>query len=61
MVANPFGRQALTKKEKSRVVVEPGQSLRLRFGVLVHSGVQPTPDWLAAAYESFKLAWRKHE
>jgi hypothetical protein len=36
MVANPFGRQALTGGEASRVVVKPGDKLRLRFGVLVH-------------------------
>jgi methane monooxygenase PmoA-like len=38
VAANPFGRQAFTKGEKSRVVVAPGESLRLRFAVLVHSG-----------------------
>ena len=38
LVANPFGRQAFTKGEPSRVVVEKGETLTLRFGVLVHDG-----------------------
>jgi hypothetical protein len=36
LVANPFGRQAFTKGEPSRVVVKRGETLTLRFGVLVH-------------------------
>jgi hypothetical protein len=36
LVANPFGRNALTGGEISRVAVKPGESLRLRFGVFVH-------------------------
>jgi hypothetical protein len=38
LVANPFGRQAFTKGEPSRVVVEKGSTLTLRFGALVHDG-----------------------
>jgi hypothetical protein len=38
LVANPFGRAAFTKGEKSKVVVKKGETFRLRFGVLVHSG-----------------------
>jgi hypothetical protein len=34
LVANPFGRQALTKGPPSRIVVRKGESLRLRFGIL---------------------------
>ena len=37
-MANPFGRQAFTKGEPSRVVVKRGETLKLRFGVLVHDG-----------------------
>jgi hypothetical protein len=33
LVANPFGRQAFTRGEKSRVEVKPGETLRLRFGI----------------------------
>jgi hypothetical protein len=36
LVANPFGRQAFTKGEPSRLVVNRGETLTLRFGVLVH-------------------------
>ena len=38
MVANPFGRAAFDRGEKSRVTVAPGEELRLRYGVLVHGG-----------------------
>jgi hypothetical protein len=38
LVANPFGRNAFTKGEPSRVVVKRGETLTLRFGVLVHDG-----------------------
>jgi hypothetical protein len=38
VAANPFGRNAFTKGEKSHVVVLPGQSLSLRYAVLVHAG-----------------------
>jgi len=35
-VANPFGRAAMKQGEPSRVVVKPGESLRLRFGAFIH-------------------------
>ncbi len=38
MVANPFGRQALAKGEPSRLVVKAGESMFLRFGILIHDG-----------------------
>lgn len=38
MAANPFGRNAFTKGEKSKVVVTQGESLRLRFSVLAYEG-----------------------
>ena len=38
LVANPFARKAFTKGEASKVVVRKGETFRLRFGVLVHSG-----------------------
>ena len=49
LVANPFGRNAFTRDEKSEIVIPKGQSLRLRFGVLVWSG---EPD-LGAAYRDY--------
>ena len=37
MEAKPFGRNAFGKGEASRVIVKPGETLRLRYGVLLHS------------------------
>ena len=37
MVANPFGRHAMTGGEPSRVTVIKGERLRLRFSVLLHA------------------------
>jgi hypothetical protein len=52
LVANPFGQNAFTKGEKSKVVVRKGETFRLRFGVLVHSGKADVAaaykEWLAA-------------
>lgn len=41
MLANPFGRHALTGGEKSAVTIKPGENFRLRFGVYVHAGGEP--------------------
>jgi hypothetical protein len=49
LVANPFGQNAFTKTDKSKVIVPKGQSLRLRFGVLVHDG----PINLDAEYKNW--------
>lgn len=53
LVANPFGRQAFGKGDKSSVVVKPGETLRLRFGLLVHAGPQGSQPDLAAAYRDY--------
>jgi hypothetical protein len=37
IAANPFGRKAFTGREPSRVVVAPGERLRLRYGVFLDS------------------------
>lgn len=37
LVANPFGERAFTKSPPSRIVVKPGEKLRLRFGVWAHT------------------------
>ncbi len=52
LVANPFGQNAFTKGEKSKVVVRKGETFRLRFGVLVHSGKVD----VAAAYKDWLVA-----
>lgn len=50
IVTNPFGRKAMQAGPESEVVVDQGQHLRLRYGVLVHS----TKDYDAAAsYANF--------
>ncbi len=38
LVANPFGQRAFTRGEASRVVVPVGETLRLRFAIVAHSG-----------------------
>ena len=49
MVANPFGRRAMTGGEVSSVAVPKGESLRLRFGVLVYGHDDgKEPDFTAA-------------
>ncbi len=57
LVANPFGRNAFTKGEASRIVVKEGEALRLRFGVLVYGG---KPD-LDAAYRDYLKQMEPHE
>ena len=51
IAANPFGRNAFGKGEPSRVIVKPGESLRLRYGVLLHASPADRP---ADVHEAFK-------
>jgi hypothetical protein len=53
LVANPFGRKALTRGPESRVSVKPGDSLRLGFGVLLHSAAAEEPTAPQAAYHDY--------
>ena len=53
MVANPFGRKAMTGGESSRVTVKKGESLRLRFGVLLHATAGGRRVDVPAAYRTF--------
>ncbi|MFO0883326.1 MAG: DUF6807 family protein [Pirellulales bacterium] len=53
-VANPFGRKALTQGEPSRIEVKMGESLRLTFGVLIHSSAKPADVNIPAAYHAFQ-------
>ncbi len=53
LVVNPFGQQAFHKGPASKVVVEPGEAFRLRYGVLLHAGPPDTPPDLKAAYADF--------
>jgi hypothetical protein len=57
LVANPFGRQAFGKGEKSSVVVRPGEELHLRYGIFVHSGPKDVDiDYAAAHYDFVRSA-----
>jgi hypothetical protein len=51
--ANPFGRHAFKKGDTSKVGVKPGESLRLRYGVLLHSESPDAQPNLAAAYQDY--------
>jgi hypothetical protein len=53
LVANPFGREAFRQGQKSSVVVEQGESLRLRYGILLHAGKLGEPPDLAAVYADY--------
>ncbi|WP_298865581.1 DUF6807 family protein, partial [uncultured Gimesia sp.] len=50
-VANTFGRAAMKKGGASKVFVKPGETLRLRYAVWVHSG---------ANEESIKTAYKEY-
>jgi hypothetical protein len=51
--ANPFGQQSFDQGEKSLVVVKPGEKLRLRYGILIHSSPPNSDLDLAAAYQDY--------
>lgn len=53
LVANPFGRKALTKGPESRVVVRPGEALHLGFGVFLHSAPVASPTDPRAAHRDY--------
>ena len=53
LLANPFGRQAFGHGDSSRVVVQPGESLRLRYGVLVHATRTGQAPELSRAYARY--------
>ena len=57
LVANPFGQKALSGGDASEVTVEPGQNLRLRYGLYVYSTPADAPPDYEAAFEDYlKLA-----
>ena len=53
LVANPFGRNALTEGEPSRVVVRRGEPLRLGFGMLLHAAPEGEKVDIEAAYRDY--------
>jgi hypothetical protein len=58
LVANAFGKNAFTGGEKSRVVVKKGESLTLRYGVLLFSHTGETPR-LEEGYQAFLKALKR--
>jgi hypothetical protein len=60
LVANPFGRNAFTKGEVSRLEVRPGEKLRLRFGVWSYAAnPDEKVDWAGMAAEYVKLSGKR--
>ncbi len=53
LVANPFGRNAFTNGEKSKVFVKAGKTFHLSFGVLVHSAPTEKETDIKAGYNLF--------
>lgn len=53
MVANPFGRKSMNQGETSRVVLQPEERLRLRFGVYLHATAAEVEPDIAHAYGRF--------
>jgi hypothetical protein len=51
--ANPFGRQAFGKGDKSSVAIQPGAKMHLRYGVLLHSDPKGSQPDLPAAYNDY--------
>jgi hypothetical protein len=53
VAANPFGRQAMKQGAESKVVVKPGESLRLRYAVWIHSADIGQKSLIESAYAEF--------
>jgi hypothetical protein len=54
VAANPFGRKCFKVGDESKVVLRPGERLRLRYGVEVHETVNDKPIDSAAEFETFR-------
>jgi hypothetical protein len=53
LVANPFGKNALTGGAKSKVVVKQGETLRLRFAIFLHATGDASKLDLPGAYKDY--------
>jgi hypothetical protein len=53
VVANPFGREAMKAGEKSEVVVNKGEELKLGWGVFIHSSNAQADVDLPSAYQRY--------
>lgn len=55
LAMNPFGRKAFTQQEASRVVVKPGETLKLRYGIVVHETATEAEYNAGPIYRDFAL------
>ena len=53
MAANPFGRKAMNKGKESKVIVKPGESLRLRYGIWIHTSQHDANVDIEAVYRKY--------
>jgi hypothetical protein len=53
VAANPFGRQAMKKGGQSKVVVKPGETLRLRYAVWIHSADADKESTIHSTYTEY--------
>jgi hypothetical protein len=53
VAANPFGRKAMKKGTASKVVVNPGDTLRLQYAIWIHSGTAGENSAIGAAYRNY--------
>lgn len=59
LALNPFGKKAFTQQDPpSRIVVKPGETFELHFGIAVHESASEEEYDAAAAYRQFALAAR---
>lgn len=54
IAANPFGRKALARGEESKLVIEKGETFRLRFAILIHASPSAAEFDAKAAFEEAK-------
>ena len=53
LVANAFGRNAITKSEKSKITIAKEETFRLRFGMLIYHIPMDSPVQAEPAYREF--------
>jgi hypothetical protein len=53
LTANPFGQKSFGKGDSSKVMVKPGETLRLRYGLLLHSASGTERPDVASAFAEY--------
>ena len=53
MAANPFGRKAMKRGDESKVIVEPGESLKLRYGIWIYASRRDADVDIEAVHRKF--------